>query len=97
MKNWLFAASTAAMMALATLPASAEMTTLNTAELRAISGQGTIAPLVYDPPPFVLKLEQLATYLEEADRPVAATIVSRKALFLGRIFDGCPPGRMCIQ
>ncbi|HJO35611.1 MAG: hypothetical protein SV108_03755 [Pseudomonadota bacterium] len=78
-------------------PAWAAPTVLTDDALRAIEGRGGLNPLVYDPPPFVLRLEALAGRLDAAGRDRAAALLAHKAQWLGRVFDGCPPGAYCVQ
>ena len=75
------------------LPVQAEMRPLADEELRAVSGQA--GTLVYDPPPFVDRLDALSQSLADAGRPVAAALIARQARFLGSVFDGCPRGAYC--
>lgn len=85
---------TLAMMAMTlALPAQAALRPLADHELRAVSGQA--GALVYDPPPFVDRLDMLSQDLAEAGRPVAAALIGQQARFLGRVFDGCPRGAYC--
>lgn len=85
---------TLAMMAMTlALPAQAALRPLADQELRAVSGQAWT--LVYDPPPFVDRLDALSRNLAEAGRPVAAALIGQQARFLGRVFDGCPRGAYC--
>ena len=77
------------------LPVQAELTPLADEELRAVSGQA--GTLVYDPPPFVDRLDALSQSLADAGRPVAAALIGQQARFLGRVFDGCPRGAYCIM
>ncbi|HXF07390.1 MAG TPA: DUF6160 family protein [Candidatus Acidoferrales bacterium] len=75
------------------LPVQAEMRPLADEELRAVSGQA--GTLVYDPPPFVDRLDALSQSLADAGHPVAAALIGQQARFLGRVFDGCPRGAYC--
>jgi hypothetical protein len=75
------------------LPAQAALRPLADDELRAVSGQA--GTLVYDPPPFVDRLDALSQSLADAGRPVAAALIARQARFLGSVFDGCPRGAYC--
>lgn len=75
------------------LPAQAALQPLADDELRAVSGQA--GTLVYDPPPFVDRLDALSQSLADAGRPVAAALIARQARFLGSVFDGCPRGAYC--
>lgn len=78
-------------------PAHAAPTALTDDALRAIDGRAGLNPLIYDPPPFVLRLDVLAERLDAAGRDRAAALLARQAQWLGRVFDGCPPGAYCIQ
>ena len=75
------------------LPAQAALKPLADHELRQVSGQAEA--LVYDPPPFVDRLDALSQSLADAGRPVAAALIGQQARLLGRVFDGCPRGAYC--
>ncbi|MFZ5532840.1 MAG: DUF6160 family protein [Pseudomonadota bacterium] len=75
------------------LPVQAEMSPMADEELRAVSGQA--GTLIYDPPPFVDRLDALSQSLAAAGHPVAAALIGQQARFLGRVFDGCPRGAYC--
>jgi hypothetical protein len=81
--------------ALAPLAASADLSPMATAELRAINGQGGTS-LIYNPPPVVKRLDQAAVTLDQYGFHRAAQVVQFKAGVLYFILSPCGrPGVYC--
>lgn len=84
-----------AICALAPLAASADLSPMNTTELRTINGQGGTS-LIYNPPPIVKRLDQAAVTLDQYGFHRAAQVVQFKSGVLYFILSPCGrPGVYC--
>lgn len=81
--------------ALAPLAASADLSPMNTTELRTINGQGGTS-LIYNPPPVVKRLDQVSTTLNQYGFERAAQAVHVESRILYFILSPCGrPGVYC--